>query len=77
MRGEVGRKLHAAVRGGAGSGWDASCHRRRTHQAGFVAYYKSPDFKNLQDSTQAHRQRIIEKFRAGQIFAYSAFSGAK
>jgi integrase len=29
-----------------------------------VAYYKSPDFKNLEDSTQAHRRRIIERFRS-------------
>jgi integrase len=28
-----------------------------------VAYYKSPDFKNLEDSTKNHRRRIIDKFR--------------
>jgi integrase len=29
-----------------------------------VAYYKSPDFKNLETSTKDHRQRIIERFRS-------------
>jgi hypothetical protein len=29
-----------------------------------VAYYKSPDFKNLEDSTKDHRRRIIERFRS-------------
>jgi integrase len=29
-----------------------------------VAYYRSPDFRSLADSTQGHRRRIIDKFRA-------------
>ena len=29
-----------------------------------VAYYQSPDFRSLADSTKDHRRRIIDKFRA-------------
>ncbi len=29
-----------------------------------MAYYASPDFKNLEDSTKDHRRRIIERFRS-------------
>ena len=28
-----------------------------------VAYYQSPDFRSLADSTKDHRRRIIDKFR--------------
>jgi len=29
-----------------------------------VAYYQSPDFRSLADSTKGHRRRIIDKFRS-------------
>jgi hypothetical protein len=28
-----------------------------------AAYYQSPDFRSLADSTKDHRRRIIDKFR--------------
>ena len=35
-----------------------------TLNALIASYYKSPEFRSLEASTQAHRRRIIEKFRA-------------